>query len=155
MSLNSREELRELFRTDPEATVQYVLDLQTQREQLTQELLQTQGQMKQTQADLCDAKAFIAQLTRQLFGPKAEKLSPEQEEQLQEVASDWQEQGERPPPISRQCLEEELEGKKPEKKRSARKRHPFPINLERLTVTLEPDLPPCPRVEFTKRSGRK
>ena len=168
--MRSREELWQLFQTDPQTMVQHVLDLQQEREQLTQELLQSQGQirktkedlkqtqgdLKQTQADLLEAKVFIAELTRQLFGQKAEKLSPEQEEQLQEVVGDAQEQAERPPPISRQCLEEELEGKKkPKKERTARKRHPFPIDLERVTVTLEPDLPPCPPGGVYKKIGEE
>ena len=132
-----------------------MLQTQGQIRQTQEDLEQSQGDLKQSQADLLEAKAFIAELTRQLFGQKAEKLSPEQEEQLQEVASDWQEQGERPPPISRQCLEEELAGEKPEKQRSARKRHPFPINLERLSVTLEPDLPPCPPGGVYKKIGEE
>jgi transposase len=150
--MRSKEELWELFGTDPQKMVKHVLDLQQQREQLTQELLQAQGQVQQTQRDLkqaqldlVQAQAFIAELTRQLFGQKADKLSPQQEEQLQEVAGDLQEESQRPPPISRQCLEEELAGKdKPPQERRARKRHPFPIHLETVTVTLEPDLPPCP-----------
>src|SRR6185436_19106003 len=123
--MKSREELLELFRTDPQAMVKHFLDLQGQREQLSQELLQIQGQVQQTQKDLrqtqkdlqqaqldlAEAKAFIAELTRQLFGQKADKLSPEQEEQLKEVTGDLEEEAQRPPPISRQCLEAELAGK--------------------------------------------
>lgn len=176
MPLNSREELRELFRTDPERMLEHALDLQTQRERLTQELLQTQGRIEQTQGelkqtrddfnqaqtdlkqarlDLEEAKVFISELTRQLFGQKADKLSPEAEEQLQEIAGDWQEQSQRPPPISRQCLEEEVEGQHPRKERASRKRHPFPIDLERVTVIVEPDLPPCPPDGVYKKIGEE
>lgn len=100
-----------------------------------------------------EAKAFIAELTRQLFGQKAGQLSPAQEEQLKEVAGDTQEQAERPPPISRQCLEAELEGKPPQKERRARQRHPFPTDLERVTVIWEPVLPPCPPGGVCKKIG--
>jgi transposase len=91
------------------------------------------------------------------LGPKSDKLSPEQEEQLKEVAGDLQEEAERPPPISRQCLEEELEGQDPQRKeRRRRTRHPFPVNLETVTVTLEPDLPAaCPHGGHLRKIGEE
>jgi transposase len=168
--MKSREELLELFRTDPQKLVRHVLDLQGEREQLSQELLQVQGRVEQTQndlgqtqkdlqqarLDLVEAKAFIAELTRQLFGQKADKLSPEQEEQLKEVTRDLEEESQRPPPISRQCLEEELAGKENQpKERRSRKRHPFPVVLERITVTLEADLPPCPPGGVYRKIGEE
>jgi transposase len=168
--MNQKEVLLEVFRSDPKQALERFLESERQREQLTQELRQAEGQIQQTQTDLqqtqgdlqqaqldlVEAKAFIAELTRQLFGQKADKLSAEQEEQLKEVAGDLQEESQRPPPISQQCLEEELEGKdKLPKERRARKRHPFPLTLERVTVMLEPDLPPCPPGGVYRKIGEE
>ena len=50
---------------------------------------------------LAQAQAIIAELKRELFGAKADKLTAEQEEQLQQLIGDVQEQGQRPPPLSR------------------------------------------------------
>jgi hypothetical protein len=107
--MSRQEELLESFRIHPEQAAEDFLESEARREQLGQELAQAR-------IDLQEAKAFIAELTRQLFGPKADKLSPEQEEQLKEAAGDAQEQAERPPPVSRQCLEEELEDQDPQRK---------------------------------------
>ena len=175
--MNRKEQLLESFRTHPGKAAEYFLEAEARREQLGQELAQAQGELRQTHADLAqakadveqakadlqkvradllEAKAFIAELTWQLFGQKADQLSPEQEEQLKEVAGDAQEQAERPPPISRQCLEEELAGKDPPgKERRARTRHPFPVTLETVTMTLEPDLPPCPHGGFYRKIGEE
>lgn len=126
-----------------------------QVQQTQTDLRQTQKDLRQAQVDLAEAKVFIAELTRQLFGQKADKLSPEQEEQLKEVVGDVQEQSQVPPPLSRQCLEEELEGARQKKPRTPRNRHPFPITLERVTVTLEPDLPPCPPGGVYRKIGEE
>jgi len=128
--MNRREQLLKQFGRQPEV--------------LADRMVQMEQDLTRIQADLLEAKSFIAELTRQLFGQKADKLSPEQEEQLKEVVSDMQEQIQGPPPISRQCLEEELEGKKLKKARTPRKRHPFPATLETLTIILEPELALCP-----------
>jgi transposase len=168
--MSQREELLALLGKDPSRVADRLMELEADKgrvnQQLSQtqaELVQAQGNLKQTQLDLkqaqldlAEAKSFIAELTRQLFGQKADKLSPEQEEHLKEVAGDLQEQAERVPPLSRQCLEEELEAKhKLLQERPSRKRHPFPINLERVTVTLEPELPACPQGGFLRKMGEE
>ena len=133
-------------------------------EQVQEELAQTrayylrsmEAERKRYEELLAEAKAFIAELTRRLFGQKADKLSPQQEAQLKEVARDLQEQAQRPPPISRQCLEEELEGKaKICKERAPRTRRVWPMDLETLTVTLEPELPACPHGGFLRKIGEE
>jgi transposase len=166
--MSRKEELLERCRVNPARAAEDFLEAEAR---WGQELAQVQGDLQQTQTglaqtradlvqariDLQEAKAFIAELTRQLFGSKADKLSPEQEEQLKEVAGDAQEQAERPPPISRQCLEEELEGKDPQRKeRRRRTRHPFPVNLETVTVTLEPEMPAaCPHGGRLRKIGEE
>ncbi|MGH8337550.1 MAG: IS66 family transposase, partial [Gammaproteobacteria bacterium] len=119
------------------------------------ELAQAKADLAQAKADLAEAKAFIAELTRRLFGQKADKLSPEQEEELKEVAEDVQEQLQRPPPISRQCLEEELEGEKETRPPRPRNRHVLPVELETVTVTLEPVLPECLHGGFLRKIGEE
>jgi transposase len=123
--MKSREELRRQLASNPTAVAEYALQLQ---EQLT------------------EARAYIADLQRQLFGPKADKLSPEQEEQLRQVAGELQEHNQRPPPVSQEVLEADLPPKDKEKlKREARqRRHPLPaVQLEVQRVVLEPDHKVC------------
>ena len=74
--MKSREELLRQLAANPGGVAEYVLQLQEQLAEKEQLLAQ--------------ARAYIAELKRQLFGPKADKLSPEQEEQLRQVAGDLQ-----------------------------------------------------------------
>lgn len=95
------------------------------------------------EAQLNAALLELAELKRQLFGEKTEKLTPEEESQLAEVAADLQEQAQRDPPASDGVLEAEPEEKDPPK-RTRRRRHPLPEHLERQKVILEPEaLTPC------------
>jgi transposase len=110
---------------------------------------------QQLNTDLIQAKAHIAELTRQLFGQKADKLSPEQEQMLKDVVEDVQEQLQRPTPISRQCLEEELDGQKQSKPRTARSRYLLPTTLETVTVTLEPEFADCPPGNPPRKIGEE
>lgn len=93
------------------------------------------------EAQLREALLELAELKRQLFGEKSEKLTPEEEAQLAEVSADLQEQLQREPPASDEVLEDEAE---PAPQRKPRPRHPLPEHLERQTVVLEPEgLVPC------------
>jgi transposase len=102
------------------------------------------------EAQLAEALLELAQLKRQLFGEKSEKLTPEEEAQLAEVAADLEEQAQRDPPASDNVLEDEAEsasdpgpGQDPPR-RQRRRRHPLPEHLERETVVIEPErLEPC------------
>ena len=62
------------------------------REELTREFADAPpeliGYACQLQDQLAEARAYIAELKQQLFGPKADKLTPEQEEQLQQLAAE-------------------------------------------------------------------
>jgi transposase len=123
--MKSREELLRDLASNPATVAEYALQLQ---EQLT------------------EARAYIAELKRQLFGPKADKLSPEQEEQLRQVAGDLKDQAQRPPPVSQDVLEPDLPPRDKEKlKRPARqRRHPLPaVQLEVQRVVLEPENKVC------------
>jgi hypothetical protein len=76
-------------------------------QQLAREPLAVVDQILDLEAKLAAAQAQIAELRRQLFGSKAEKLSPEQQAQMAELASDLQHEAQQPPPLSREVLEEE------------------------------------------------
>jgi transposase len=106
-----------------------------------QELIKHQQELIQHQQLLAEARTYIADLKRQLFGPKADKLNPEQEEQLRQVAGELQEHNQRPPPVSRDVLEPDLPPPDKEKlKRELRqRRHPLPaVQLEVQRVIMEP-----------------
>lgn len=104
--------------------------------------LALETQREEYERRLALAQAEIAELKRQLLGPKAERLSPEQEEQLQEVARDLGEQAERPAPTVDEVLVEDKSGDAQRQPR--RRRHPLPADLETETITLEPEESACP-----------
>ena len=62
----------------------------------------------QLQEQLAQAQAMIADLKRELFGAKADKLNEQQEEQLRQLLGDAQEQCQRSAPISQEVLDEAL-----------------------------------------------
>ena len=139
--MKSREELLRQLAANPGGVAEYVLQLQEQLAEKEQLLAQ--------------ARAYIAELKRQLFGPKADKLSPEQEEQLRQVAGDLQDQAQRPPPVSQNVLEPDLPPKDKEKLQRApgRRRHPLPaVQLEVQRVVLEADHKVCGNCQ---KPGRK
>ena len=85
--MKSREELLREAADHPERLVEYISTLQEQLGQKAEQLAQ--------------AQALIAELKRELFGAKADKLNAEQEQQLRQLLEDAQEQNQRPPPLSR------------------------------------------------------
>lgn len=96
---------------------------------------------------IAEQKSLIEELKRMLFGPKSEKLTPEQETELAAVAGDMNEQTQRPTPDSQDVLldeakEEEQEQKEPKKPRR-RGRRPLPVDLEVITTVLEPTDAAC------------
>jgi len=92
---------------------------------------------------LSEAEVQIAALKRELFGPKADKLTPEQEEQLKALNKDLQDEAQRPGPVSDQVLEREDRAARRRRQRG-RGRHPLPEHLETETVTIEPEEKICP-----------
>ena len=101
----------------------------------------------QLQQQLAQAQAIIAELKRELFGPKADKLNAEQAEQLRQLVGDVQTQQQRPPPLSREVLEEALAQEQAEQRQRAKdrtRRHLPPVQLERQQLILEPADKICP-----------
>jgi transposase len=93
---------------------------------------------------LSEAEAQIAELKRELFGPKADKLTPEQEEQLKQLNQDLKDEAQRPAPVSDQVLHDEDRASRRRQQRQRRKRRSLPEHLETVTVTIEPEITVCP-----------
>lgn len=134
--------------------------LQAERDRLLAQTtaLQSQSATLQSlnegmQTQLREALEEVAELRHQLYGQKSERLGPEQEAELAELAADLQEQARREPPASDGVLEDEDDDQNGDRKdaasprrRSRPGRHPLPEHLERRTTILEPEgLAPCSR----------
>jgi len=93
-----------------------------------------QGQLQTQKEDyeqrLAEAQAQIDELRKQLFGPKADRLTPEQEEQLKQLNQDLQDEVQRPAPVSDQILQKEDRASRRRHERQPRKRRPLPEHLE-------------------------
>ena len=87
-------------------------------------------------------KPRLPQLKRELFGPKADRLTPEQQDQMNQLLDDMEAESEQPAPDSDQRARGRgaAEALQP----PPQTRHPLPVDLETETVTIEPDLAPCP-----------
>jgi transposase len=112
----------------------------------------------QLQQELAQAQAIIADLKRELFGAKADKLNEQQEEQLRQLLGDAQEQSQRSAPVSQEVLEEALAQKQAEQRQRAkeRRRQLPPVELEKQQVILEPEDKICPTSgQERKRIGQE
>ena len=107
-------------------------------QELAREPLALVDQILDLEAKLAAAQAQIAELRRQLFGSKAEKLSLDEQAQMDELASDLQEEVQKPPPLSQEVLEEERRDQRRCRAERRPVRHPVPPVVEIETVTLEP-----------------
>ena len=117
--------------------------LETESTEARQLLEKLQALTQEYDQKLSEAEARIAELKRELFGPKADKLTPEQEEQLKNLNKDLQEEAQRPAPVSDQVLEREDRASR-RRRQCSRVRHPLPEHLETETVTIEPQEKTCP-----------
>jgi transposase len=117
--MDRREALMEQLARQPLTLVEQVLDLEEQ--------------LHASEEKLVEAQALIAELRRQLFGPNAEKLSSEQEKQLEQLAGDLREEAQQPSSLIQEVLVEEHRRRRP-----CSLRHPLPADLETETAILEP-----------------
>jgi transposase len=115
-------------------------DSQTTLAQTRVALDDSQATLDQTRAALDEARALIADLRRQLFGVKADRLTPEQDAQLLALQQDVVEAVERPGAVSDEVLADERRGHP----RRRRPRHGLPVAIETETITLEPLATTCP-----------
>ena len=171
--MKTPEELLREFADNPAGLAEYAAQLQQQLAQAREEqaqakdqLGQTAHQLVQTQQELAlkaqqfaEAQAIIAELKRELFGAKADKLNEEQEEQLRQLLGDAQEQNQRPPPLSQEVLEEAVAQERAEQRQRAKertRRHLPPVELEKRQTILEPDDRICPTSgQERKRMGQE
>jgi len=117
----------------PEAGSSGLAPLVSKLEELTGLCLET----------LARAEAEIAELRRRLFGKRADRLTPEQEEQWQKLSSDMIAEAERAGAVTGEILLPEDRAAR-RRRQHARRRHPLPQELETETVTLEPEGAVCP-----------
>src|SRR6202045_3654344 len=158
--MNLRDEIRRRFSEQPPGTAESAGNLEAALEEARRakaQLAEVQKQLEQeqrakcqlaealmeVQVQLAEAKAYIAELKRQLFGSQGEPLSAEQEAQLEQLANDLQEQAQRPASDSTQVFEAEEQEQGEAKRRSRPSRHPLPATLETETITLEPESTVC------------
>jgi len=114
------------------------------REALIERVLELEARLRETEQKLTEAEAQIAKLRRQLFGPKAEHLSAQQQAQLDQLATDLREEAQKPSPLSQEVLAEERRHQRRRRTQLRPPRHPLPAVLETETVTLEPPRTLCP-----------
>jgi transposase len=146
------EELLREFAANPARLAEYAA-------RLHRHLAETEQELRQKAQQLAEAQAIIAELKRELFGAKADKLNEEQEEQLRQLVGDAQEQNQRPPPLSREVLEDAIAQERSEQRQRAKQRtrhHLPPVELEKRQTILEPDDKICPSSgQERKRIGQE
>ena len=128
---------------------EWIREFSASPEKAADAALQLQEQLNDRDQQLAQAQALIAELKQQLFGSRAEKLTPDQENELAALATDVQDQKEQPAPLTQEVLEEALEKDKEERRQRARekrrqRRHLPPVELKKEQVVLEPQNKICP-----------
>ena len=113
-------------------------------ERLREEQAQLQAENDRLREAVDEARALIAELRRQVFGPKADRLTPEQEEQLKQILRDLKAAAHRPGPVSDEVLTEDEKKKTKKTGRGRRPRQPVPLHLDTKTTILEPADKTCP-----------
>lgn len=117
-------------------------ELLAEYERLKGRVAQLEAENFQLREQLKEAQLLIVQLRRELFGPKSDKLTAEQEELLKALNQDLEDEAQRPAPVSDQVLEREDRAARRRQRRQGR--HPLPDHLETETVTIEPEEKVCP-----------
>src|SRR5712692_10550197 len=113
-------------------------------ERLGEEKAQLEAENARLRDAVNDARALIAKLRRQVFGPTADRLTPEQEEQLPQILRDLKAAAARPRPASDEVLHEDEPGQTKPPRRRRRPRQPLPVHLDTKTTVLEPADKMCP-----------
>lgn len=115
---------------------------QTENPELRLLLEKMQALTEEYDHKVTELEAELAELKRELFGPKSDRLTPEQEAQLEQLNRDLEAEAQRPAAASDGVLDEE--GQKKKKRRRTVGRHPLPAHLEIETITIEPQIALCP-----------
>lgn len=143
--MNERlQQLESLARNNP---LELARQLWAAEQELDRQVAEKERELHQYKEQLAEALAYIAELKRELFGSKSDKLTPEQEDQLKAVAQDLEEQAQRQPPASHGVVEEEAPS---EKQPRVRPRRPVPVHIETVEIVLEPAEKICPHTGTEK-----
>jgi transposase len=117
----------------------------TESEDLRQLVMKLQALTNEYDRKVAELEAQIAELKRELFGPKSDRLTPDQQEQLLKLNQDLTEEAQRAAAVSDGILEEEEDEKKKGSRAARRRaRHALPASLEMETVMIEPQIVPYP-----------
>jgi len=116
--------------------------LKTLAERLQAENAELQKEKQEYAQRLAEAQIEIEELRRQLFGSKADRLTVEQEDQLNELNKDLRDEAQRTDSVIEEVLTEEEPQSRKCRHRSVR--HPLPMHLETETLTIEPEEKTCP-----------
>ncbi len=148
--MKTPEELLREFAHDPGGLADYAFGLQEELRAREQQLADKQRELLRQGEQLAEAQAIIAELKQQLFGSQSEKLTPEQEEQLNKLHEELKDQADQPAPLSDEVLDEALQEERREQRqrskegRKKKRRHVPPVQLEKQSQTLEPEDKFCP-----------
>ncbi len=137
----SHEELRETHERLKQQAAQLLRE-QTDNLTLHNLLQDLQALTEEYERKVAELEAQIAELRRELFGPKSDRLTQEQQDQLSKLTQDLKAEAERPAAASDGILRDEEKEKK-RSRSTPRRRHPLPVHLETETIVIEPDLTPC------------
>lgn len=141
--MNERlQELEALARSKPLELARRLWTTEQELDQTSRQISEKEHELQQYKEQLTEALAYIAQLKRELFGSKSDKLTPEQEGQLNEIAQDLQQQAQRDPPASDGVVEEEQPVATQQQRRRARR--PVPAHVEIQEIVLEAPEKICP-----------
>jgi len=127
-------------RKNPDKVIEQMLQLEQANAAQEAVIAEQRQKIQEQQREIEEQQQAIQELKRQLFGPRSEKLSPEQEQQLAEVVIDLHEQDQRPPADSVEIVDAQTTPGNG--CRSPRRRHRMPAQLEVLSQVLEPEA--CP-----------
>jgi transposase len=118
---------------------------ETESPELRQLVEKLQALTQEYDLKVAELEAQIAELQRELFGPKADRLTKEQQEQLSKLHQDLAAAAQRSAAASDGILEDQEKEKKTKRSQGDRRRgrHPLPVHLETETITIEPELTPC------------
>lgn len=117
---------------------------QAATERLREEKAQLEAENERLREAVDEARALIAELRRQIFGSKADRLTPEQEEQLKQILRDLKAAAHRPGPVSAEVLAEDEKKKTTKTGRDRCPRQPVPLHLATKTTVIEPADKTCP-----------
>lgn len=118
---------------------------QTANARLGEEKAQLQEENARLRDAVEKARALVAEVRRQIFGSKADRLTPEPEAQLKQILKDLKAAAARPGPVSDEVLTADDSKKKTKQPSHCRRpRQPVPVHLETKTTVIEPADTTCP-----------